>query len=236
LLQEKKNDPNMELFIVFGKNEQDLSKSMTLSDFNFFKEFPNVTISYEKRLHAKYYANEHYGIITSMNLYRFSQDNNIEVGVITKTNIADMIISTVSRGPDLDQDSWNYFLRVIKQAQPLYQRTPTFETTVFGLSKKYMYSTVSIDKLSDFFAGKTDSRKTQAVQRETLMGFCIRTGSKIPFNPKMPMCEEAYANWSRYKNSDYREKYCHYSGEPSNGETTFARPILAKFYNKLKER
>jgi hypothetical protein len=38
-------------------------------------------ITYIDKLHAKYYYNEIEGIITSMNLYEYSQVNNIELGV-----------------------------------------------------------------------------------------------------------------------------------------------------------
>jgi hypothetical protein len=37
------------------------------------------------------------------------------------------------------------------------------------------------------------------------------------------------------KNKDFKEKYCHFSGEFSNGQTSFARPILAKYYKKSIE-
>ena len=53
----------------------------------FFKEFPNIQIRYEKKLHAKYYSNESAAILTSMNLYSYSQDNNIEAGVLTKSGL-----------------------------------------------------------------------------------------------------------------------------------------------------
>src|SRR5690242_8544337 len=83
VLQAKIDNPYLEIKIVFGKNENDFSKSMKQGDFKFFKGFPNIEIRYEKQLHAKYYANEDYAILTSMNLYNYSQDNNIEAGVIT---------------------------------------------------------------------------------------------------------------------------------------------------------
>lgn len=79
----KNDNPELEIIVVFGKNEDDISKSMSQEDFNFFKEFPNIEIRYEKRLHAKYFANEENAILTSMNLYGYSQDNNIEFGILT---------------------------------------------------------------------------------------------------------------------------------------------------------
>ena len=35
--------------------------------------------------------------------------------------------------------------------------------------------------------------------------------------------------------SSKNEKYCHYSGEKSNGETSFAKPILSKYYKQAIE-
>ena len=36
-------------------------------------------------------------------------------------------------------------------------------------------------------------------------------------------------------NKDLPEKFCHFSGEPSNGETSFNKPILHKNWKKAKE-
>ena len=46
------------------------------------------------------------------------------------------------------------------------------------------------------------------------------------------MSNKAFKMWSKYGDKDYQEKYCHYSGEPSNGETSFAKPILRKNWKK----
>src|SRR5690242_2187438 len=71
-LKLKMDDPEVRIVIVFGKNEEDPSKSLNKEDFEFLKSFPNVTISYEKRLHAKYFANEKSGLVTSINLHSYS--------------------------------------------------------------------------------------------------------------------------------------------------------------------
>ena len=67
------------------------------------------------------------------------------------------------------------------------------------------------------------------------LGYCIRTGVNIPFDIKHPFSPEAYNSWSRFGNPDYREKYCHFSGEESNGETSFNKPILNKYWKKAQE-
>jgi hypothetical protein len=157
-LRTKKDNPKLEIIIVFGKNEEDLSKSMKQEDFNFFKEFPNIEIRYEKRLHAKYYSNESSAILTSMNLYHFSQDNNIEAGVITKAtligNLASDLMTNVTGEDSFDKTAGNYFLRVIEQSDLLFKKVPEFESAMFGFSKKYKSSKTEVDKLTDFFANR----------------------------------------------------------------------------------
>jgi hypothetical protein len=222
---------------------------MKQMDFDFFKEFPNIEIRYEKRLHAKYFANDFDAIITSMNLYDYSQDNNIEAGVKTKLSITGKLIANVTGENNLDIEAWNYFKIVVDQSELLFQKIPHSESRILGLGKKYKESTIEVDKLSDFFSNRIKyeskersksnfgTKKAAAVAPINAMqsGFCIRTGKRIPFNPKRPMTDEAYQSWAQFKNEGYAEKYCHYSGEPSNGETTFAKPILKKNWKKAKE-
>lgn len=239
VLKTKKNDPNFKIIIVFGKNEDDLSKSMKQEDFNFFKDFPNIEIRYEKRLHAKYYANENSAILTSMNLYNFSQDNNIEAGVHTNRK---GILGSLTSQDTLENDAAVYFERVIDQSDLLFLKEPKFENTMLGLSKRYTNSVIETDKLSDFFSGKLKSN-TSFFKENTITskqpinqkGFCIRTGVQVPFNPKLPMCDTAFQSWKKFSNNEYPEKFCHFSGEPSNGETSFSKPILKKNWIKAKE-
>ncbi len=187
VLKAKKDNPNIKLIIVFGKNEDDISRSMIAEDFNFFKEFPNVHIYYEKRLHAKYVANEGESIITSMNFHKYSQDNNIEVGV--KTTPGSILGSKIGIGDsDFESDAWEYFQRVIDQADLVYKKEPDIDSKLWGFSKTYKGSKVIEDKLSSFFESKNVvPKKAEVVNTIITNGFCIRTGKQIPFNIKKPL-------------------------------------------------
>src|SRR5690554_54763 len=77
LFNKHKNNPKIDLLLVFGKNENDVKRSMSKADFDFFKDFLNISIIYVPNLHAKYYVNEIQGVITSINLYDYSFKNNI---------------------------------------------------------------------------------------------------------------------------------------------------------------
>jgi len=79
---------------------------------------------------------------------------------------------------------------------------------------------------------QADNKNSSQVKQN---GYCIRTGVEIPFNIEKPFSSEAYKKWKEFSNKDYPEKFCHFSGEPSNGETSFSKPILSKNWKKAKE-
>jgi len=236
----KLENPNMEITLLFGKNEDDLSKSMKQEDFDFFKQFPNVEIRYEKRLHAKYYANEKKAILSSMNLYGYSQNNNIEVGVLMESSLKGKFTGE----NELDQNSWDYFSTVLAQSELLFEKRPIFEKKNMFSSDKYINSEIETDILSDFFKNqnqnKTFNKKelTNTINKgiNESFGFCIRTGKEIAFNLEKPMTIEAYKMWSKFKDADYPEKYCHFSGELSNGKTSLNKPILNQNWKKAQEK
>ncbi|WP_375580596.1 phospholipase D family protein [Marivirga tractuosa] len=220
-LQEKSEYYDFELIIVFGKNENDLSKSLSIEDLEFFKSFPNVEIRYEPKLHAKYYANETSSILSSMNLYDYSQNNNIEFGILMKAGRF--------TSEDIDIDSWGYFDKVIENSKILYQKRPIVESKLLGFSESFKGSEVEIDILDDYFKQPKNSNKN-------LKGYCIRTGEQIPFNIKHPFSEKAFKSWSKYSDPNYNEKFCHFSGEKSNGQTSFSRPVLQKYWKEATKK
>ena len=81
-LREKLTKHDFEIQVLFGKNEDNLYKSIKKDSLEFLKQFPNIEIRYESRLHAKFYLNDFDFIMTSLNLYDYSLANNIEVGII----------------------------------------------------------------------------------------------------------------------------------------------------------
>lgn len=238
ILKTKLEDYDLRIVVVFGKNEDNLSKSFKPEDFHFFKKFTNIEIRYEKRLHAKYYANESHAIISSMNLYSYSQDNNIEVGVLTKSTL----LSIVPGADGLDQEAAIYFERVINQSELLYKTEPILERGMMGFKKSLKGENVLVDKLSEFLKNPSKFEKTKKEKnskkletKNKKVGYCIRTGEEIPFNLEKPLSYKAYQAWAKYKDSDYPEKYCHFSGEESNKKTSVAKPILKKYWTKAKK-
>jgi hypothetical protein len=230
-----------------------------------------------------------------MNLYSFSQDNNIESGVLSKSSfLRDIgghgIANLVGIDP-IETEAFKYFYNMANNATLIYKKVAVFESSLLRLQKKYLYSNVEVDRTAkfykkDFYKPASKPNKTsepaedefvpnpiksanpiikpfqylhedfaeRKVNSKSLsppaenhksatletkqvqgIGYCIRTGVKIPFNPKMPFTDEAFRLWSIIRNDEYIEKYCHYSGEPSQGLTCKARPILKKNLELAKE-
>lgn len=73
-----KNRLKIDVRIVYGKSE------LQPEEINWLKELSYIRTSFCKNLHAKCYLNEELCIITSLNLYEFSQVNNNEMGVLIR--------------------------------------------------------------------------------------------------------------------------------------------------------
>lgn len=73
-----KNRLKIDVRIVYGKSE------LQPEEINWLKELTYIRTSFCKNLHAKCYLNEELCIVTSLNLYEFSQINNNEMGVLIR--------------------------------------------------------------------------------------------------------------------------------------------------------
>jgi len=93
-----KNRLKIDVRIVYGKSE------LQPEEINWLKELTYIRTSFCKNLHAKCYLNEELCIVTSLNLYEFSQVNNNEMGVL------------ISRAtdPDLYRDAYEEAQRLIR--------------------------------------------------------------------------------------------------------------------------
>ena len=248
LFNKHKDNPELHLILVFGKNEKSVQKSLNKGDFDYFKEFPNISIVYVPNLHAKYYGNEFQGIITSINLYDYSFINNIEFGVLSEQSL----LKSITRSTSSDDEAWETCMEIADSNEVVFINRPIFENKkgLLSSSKNYKGSKVLFDSTEKFYGTfkrdiastvrlfdypeELDSNERQLerpirqvqVPVEPYHGFCIRTGIQIKFNPKQPMSPEAWKSWSKFSNENYPEKFCHKTGQPSNGKTSMKNPIL----------
>lgn len=77
-LLEDKDRMKIDIRVVYGKSELQPEEISWLNNLSF------VRTSFCQNLHAKCYLNEKSAIITSLNLYEFSQINNNEMGILVE--------------------------------------------------------------------------------------------------------------------------------------------------------
>ncbi|MGY1457565.1 MULTISPECIES: phospholipase D family protein [unclassified Luteimonas] len=73
-----KNRLKIDVRIVYGKSE------LQPAEISWLREQTYIRTSFCKNLHAKCYLNEELCIVTSLNLYEFSQVNNNEMGILIR--------------------------------------------------------------------------------------------------------------------------------------------------------
>ena len=77
-LLEAKHRLKIDVRIVYGKSE------LQPQEIEWLKAQSYIRTSFCKNLHAKCYLNEENAIVTSLNLYEFSQINNNEMGILIR--------------------------------------------------------------------------------------------------------------------------------------------------------
>ncbi|EKP0279777.1 topoisomerase DNA-binding C4 zinc finger domain-containing protein [Aeromonas bestiarum] len=96
-----KNRLKIDVRIVYGKSE------LQPEEISWLKELTYIRTSFCKNLHAKCYLNEEMCIVTSLNLYEFSQVNNNEMGVLIQR----------SEDGELYRDAYDEAQRIIRVSE-----------------------------------------------------------------------------------------------------------------------
>lgn len=121
-LLEDKNRLKIDIRIVYGKSD------LQPEEINWLKGLDFIRTSFCKNLHAKCYLNENQCIITSLNLYEFSQINNNEMGVL------------INRDDDaqLFNDAYEEAQRIIRISDEIKVSADKVETKVDKVETKVM--------------------------------------------------------------------------------------------------
>ena len=171
-------------------------------DMSFLQELTSVKISACENLHAKCYLNENTAIIASMNLYQYSQQNNREMGIKVEKE----------KEPDLYNDIFKEVMVILQTSQQPEFSVKKIETDAPTASKKV-------------------PTKINKKHQKKDMGFCIRCGNDLKFNPEKPLCYKCFKSWGKYSNPEYPEKFCHACGNEHS--STVAKPVCYACYKKL---
>jgi hypothetical protein len=170
-LLEDKDRLKIDVRIVYGKSE------LQPKEINWLNELSFIRTSFCKNLHAKCYMNEEGAIITSLNLYEFSQVNNNEMGVF------------ISRNEDAEmyRDTYEEAQRIIRISDEVrislerIEKTPIKEDTSKNTDKPLKSSIPSsnakIEKISTSKMAKSLKLTTQNFVKKLLdEGYLTKQG------------------------------------------------------------
>jgi len=117
-----KNRLKIDVRIVYGKSELQPQETEWLSGLTY------IRTSFCKNLHAKCYMNENMCIVTSLNLYEFSQVNNNEMGILILRDEDGSFTKTPTRKPSASSASATRFA-FRSNAWPSKPKRPAATTT-----------------------------------------------------------------------------------------------------------
>lgn len=219
------------VFVIYGKRELD-EGTMT-----WLKGLRHSNIACIKDLHAKLYMNEEFAVISSMNLYEYSQVNNEELGVLCgrkedRAEFKDITfqvmrligISEKEHGRwdvgDLDKPIRGFFKRS--------KGTEEFKTYDSG-------SEIRNSGESPAEPTKVETEeKPEPPASETFLCHCIRCGRVIPSTHDYVYCGRCMDSWQRYSNTRYVEPdgHCYICGKQYNASAE--RPACLDCYRAHK--
>jgi len=125
ILDQHAHNPQLSLTVVFGKNP---TRSISRDDLDYFCKFPNITLVHAPNLHAKYYANETKGVVTSINLYEYSFQHNIEFGVCSERpqRVEKMLLESLN-SKSVDDQAFTQAVSIASSHDVIFARRPCFK-------------------------------------------------------------------------------------------------------------
>ncbi len=93
---------------------------INVNDMEFLQGLKNVKILALDNLHAKCYLNQDTAIITSLNLYQYSEQNNREMGIKVDKNVDPNLYDAIYKEVEsIMRESKKYEIKMVKNAAPI---------------------------------------------------------------------------------------------------------------------
>ena len=166
-LLEDKDRLKIDIRIIYGKSE------LQPAEIEWLRALTYVRTSFCKNLHAKCYLSEDICIITSLNLYEFSQVNNNEMGVLLRRSEDETMYS----------DAYDEAQRIIRISDEVKISVETIqaelqaEQTDVSADQQEMLSTT---KLAKKLGTKSSVLKSQLTE----LGFVLIDGDEMNLTEK----------------------------------------------------
>ena len=198
------SEKGKQILLVCRKNELYPNQLQELA------RIQNLKLLDHANVHAKCYFNESQLMITSLNFYNHSMQNNVELGTWFDNT-----------------ESQEKFSRALSDAiSALNIPELNLELAkVFGKSDtRKKFDRKTFEKTYELFA-------FQPLRDEK--GFCIRCASQLHYmNGNYPLCSDCFVEWSREYDFLAPEKCCHWCGTVK--ATSKAKPLCYSCFTKYK--
>ena len=214
-LLEDKNRLKIDVRVIYGKNELRPEENNWLESMDF------IRTSFCNNLHAKCYLNENEALLTSMNLYEFSQINNNEMGLLVSRK----------EEPDLYEKIREESMRLVRVSEEIRVKVARVNPAESGKESAGAEGTPREPRQS---REPRPPREPLATLSAPKNGFCIRCKTDLSItNPVRPYCGRCFASWNRFKKEDYEEKHCHTCGNEQ--VTSMSKPLCLACWKKYKD-
>ena len=171
-------DHPLDVVIIYRHGTQDPELE------EWFHSLPYTLAGFCEDLHAKCYLNEKEALVTSMNLYDYSQINNYEMGILVSS--------------DTEPELYGQIESEVRRIRTVMTEVHFDDGEIEEHWKKEHLFTAS-------------DAEPEIVLPE--YGFCLRCGTEILCSLDKPYCNSHYRTWARFKNENYEENHCHTCGE-----------------------
>ncbi|MCK4829934.1 hypothetical protein KA005_80170 [bacterium] len=164
--------------IVYGKKDLQTEVKQQLL------QLKNTRVYFLENLHAKCYFNEKSMVITSLNLYDFSEQNNREMGVFV----------TSEEDKDLFSEAVREARRILSLAT-LQNLNPKTTRQNYGKPPEKEYAHIPNQKESTGASLLRGFAEILASATGIQKGYCIRCRTRIPSNLDAPYCKSCFSQW-----------------------------------------
>lgn len=199
---EKSASDNKKIVFIFRNQDN------AIYDFSYLNDNYGFDLVFVDRLHTKLYMNDQEVLISSMNLYDSSKENNFEVGYY----FSNWTISKDFKKQIIDDD--------ILKSNP-------------NIIKGRYFSELEEKERAAQFKSTSNQFGNRSYGFQANNGKCIRCGTPIKYNEFMPLCKNCFDTWSIFGNKEYRENFCHKCGKQDSwSNITFANPLCQECKSK----
>lgn len=188
--------------VIYGKKDLEADAQQQL------RQLKNARVYFLGNLHAKCYFNEKSMVITSLNLYDFSEEHNREMGVLV-TNEDDKELFNEALGEARRIISMASLQNLGRKNREQASSKPSEKTKTTSPSAKDSIGVTLLRGFAEIFSEAAGLKK----------GYCIRCGRKIPYNLDATYCNVCFSEWIRAGGNPFyieRHGHCHTCGKSAS--------------------